>query len=400
MAIKFHSAKHWNWLISIVQWFNALDLAWRSRLHLYPPDLKILKTIPKNAGLILIANHADEMDIKVCIELARRSKRRFTYMMTSEAFEEGHGFAGWWLERLGCFSVERGGKDQEAMRYSVNAVRKEGETLVIFPEGEIYYLNDLIQPFKTGAVHIGLQAITEGRAKHPDWHVYLLPVAIKYRYRTTIESILNKKIWNMEKHLSIQSRYFSFQEKLIHIMARLLKSQKLLAQTKIVSEQITKLKERTEEARSDILSRMEAKYQHIPTEPKEGFINRVHKMIFFLREQLARKKHLTPETRVQLQKDLQDIKRASRMASWQPQYIDLQPSEERLAETVMKLEREIFNRKRPRPLGHRDVFMRIGSPLDLGRYLEAYKKDPSFISHQIAQELHDDVQQLIEKMTS
>src|SRR5208283_4845246 len=222
-TIGFRPAKHWAWVIWVVQSWNTLDLAWHNPLHLDPNELKILKTIPKHSGLILAANHSDEMDPRVCIELSRRSHRRFTYMMNTEAFEEYHGMAGWWLQRLGCFSVERGGSDQAAKRYAVDVVKKGHDALVMFPEGEISYLNDLVQPFKTGVVHMGLQAITETLEVHSPWTAYLLPVAIKYRYRKPIGLILNKKIRAMEKHLLIRSNFLTFQEKIIRIMARILK---------------------------------------------------------------------------------------------------------------------------------------------------------------------------------
>ena len=82
-------------------------------------------------------------------------------MMNREAFDEGFGTAGWWLQRLGTFSVERGGQNEEAKRYAIDAVKRGQEVLVIFPEGEIYYLNDLVQPFKSGGVNIGMQAVVE-----------------------------------------------------------------------------------------------------------------------------------------------------------------------------------------------------------------------------------------------
>lgn len=400
MAIEFRPAKHCDWIIWVAQLGNALDLAWHNRLRINASDLEIFKTIPQGSGLILTANHADETDMKVCIELSRRSRRRFTYMVTSEAFDEFRGIAGWWLQRLGGFSVDKGGNDQTARRYAVDVVKKELEVLVIFPEGEIYYLNDLVQPFKTGAVHIGLQAIAETRKTRPNWTSYLLPVAIKYRYHKTIVSVLNKKIRRMEKHLFMRKNFLTFQEKLINIMAKILKRQELFDQIKIVSEQLIKLKEQVREAQDKIISTIESKYGQIKFDPKIQFGDRAQKMISFLRKQLGQKKLLSVETRIQLQKDFNDLKRAMQMTAWQPQYIDLNPSEERLAETVVKLEREIFKKKRPRFLGRRDVFMRIGAPINLGIYTEAYVKNPSATSHKIAEELRDNIQLLIEEGSS
>jgi len=268
----------------------------------------------------------------------------------------------------------------------------------MFPEGEISYLNDLVQPFKTGAVHIGLQAITETRETNSSWTAYLLPVAIKYHYRKPIGLILNKKIRAIEKRLLIHTSFFTFQEKIIRIMAKILKRQELISRTQIVSEQLARLKKQIWETQTAILSRIETKYPQLQINPNAQLIDRIQKIISFLRGQLIRKKLFSSETRIQLQRDIKDLKETIQMAGWQPQYIDLTPSEERLAETVMKLEREVFKLKMPHPLGNRNVFMRIGPPLDLSRHLEPYQKDPSALTRQIAEELRDNIQSLIEKM--
>lgn len=137
---SFRPAKPWGWVIWAVQTFLRFDLAWRNRLHLEPRDLDVLRALPPGAGIILAANHADETDFKACLELSRRSGRRFLFMMNRQAFDEGYGVAGWWLQRLGAFSVERGGQhNEEAKRYAIEVVVRGREVLVIFPEGEIYY---------------------------------------------------------------------------------------------------------------------------------------------------------------------------------------------------------------------------------------------------------------------
>ena len=163
----FRPAKPVGWVIRGAQILNRLDLAWRNRLRLEERDLEVLRAIPRGAGIILASNHADETDMKACLELSRRCRRRFLYMMNREAFDEGSGVAGWWLQRLGAFSVERGGQNEVAKRYAIDVVKRGQEVLVIFPEGEIYYLNDLVQPFKSGAVEIGMQAVVEQRRAQP-----------------------------------------------------------------------------------------------------------------------------------------------------------------------------------------------------------------------------------------
>ena len=190
---RFRPAKPAGWVIRGAQILNRLDLAWRNRLRLEERDLEVLRALPRGAGIILASNHADETDMKACLELSRRCRRRFLYMANREAFDEGFGLAGWWLQRLGSFSVERGGHNEVAKRFAIDVVKRGQEVLVIFPEGEIYYLNDLVQPFKSGAVEIGMQAVVERRRQQPDWTAYLVPMAIKYRYRQPIRPVLDAK---------------------------------------------------------------------------------------------------------------------------------------------------------------------------------------------------------------
>lgn len=83
------------------------------------------------------------------------------------------------------------------------------------------------------------------------------------------------------------------------------------------------------------------------------------------------------------------------MGSWQPQYVDLNPSQERLAETVLKLEREVYGIKRPHQLADRDVFLRIGEPIDLGQFIASYLQDAQAVRHEVAQQLRDEIQALI-----
>jgi len=396
--MEFRPAKHNRLIIWTIQLWNAIDLSRHNRLRLNPHDLDRLKTIPKDSGLILTANHSDGMDPRICIELSRRSHRRFTYMINAEAFEEWHGLYGWLLQRLGDFSVERGGNDQAARRYAIDVVKKGHDILIMFPEGEVSYLNDLVQPFKTGAVHICLQAITETKKTNSSWTTYLLPVAIKYYYRKPIGLILDKKIRAIEKRLLIRASLFTFQEKIIRIMATILKRQELISSSEMISEQLTRLKEETRLAQDALLSKIETKYPQLQIDPKTQFIDRVQKIISFLRGQLLRKKLFSSETGIQLQKDILDLKETIQMSEWQPQYIDLTPSEERLAETVMKLEREVFKIKNIHPLGNRDCLVRIGAPLDIGRYVESYQKDPSTLSHKISEELRENIQLLINNM--
>lgn len=249
------------WVIRAVQTFLRFDLARRNRLHLEPRDLDVLRSLPQGVGVILTANHADETDFKACLELSRRSGRRFLFMMNREAFDEWHGAAGWWLQRLGAFSVERGGPhNEDAKRYAVEVVTRGREVLVVFPEGEIYHLNDQVQPFKSGAVDIGMQAVVGARRTRPGWTAYLVPVAFKYRHRGPVIPVLERRARAMERHLDIRIAGLSLRQRLSRIMADLLRRQELAHHLRPAADRLTDLGERVQEVRKAVLSQAEARY--------------------------------------------------------------------------------------------------------------------------------------------
>ena len=83
------------------------------------------------------------------------------------------------------------------------------------------------------------------------------------------------------------------------------------------------------------------------------------------------------------------------MGSWEPSYVDLDPSQERLAEMVVKLEREVFGINRPHQLASRDVFLRIGEPIELGQFVPSYLENPHATCHAVAESLRAVIQGLI-----
>ena len=172
--------------------YLRLDLAWRGTGYTSNCAISRGYGISPRRVCLLGSNHADETDFKACLDLSRRCNRRFLYMMNQEAFDEGYGIAGWWLQRLGAF-LRSGEAKHQAKRYAIEVLKRAAEILVIFPEGEIYYLNDLVQPFKSGVVDLGMQAVIESRLTQPDWTAYIVPMAIKYRYRRPIRPNLESE---------------------------------------------------------------------------------------------------------------------------------------------------------------------------------------------------------------
>jgi 1-acyl-sn-glycerol-3-phosphate acyltransferase len=104
-------------------------------------------------GALVCPNHSYTGDGSVMLEVGRRALaqhgRRFYTMAAWHGFRGHGGLDGWLLQRMGVFSVDREGCDRRAIRQATELLAG-GEGLIIFPEGEIYHLNERLTPLREG----------------------------------------------------------------------------------------------------------------------------------------------------------------------------------------------------------------------------------------------------------
>ena len=92
-------------------------------------------SIPKNSSIILAPTHRSRWDgLILTMAMGRRiTKKDCRFMVTKS---EMRGIQGWFLKRLGCFSIDQLSPSLSKLRYAINLIEK-GEQLVVFPEGKI-----------------------------------------------------------------------------------------------------------------------------------------------------------------------------------------------------------------------------------------------------------------------
>ena len=388
----FKNAKPSAPVIAAASELVRLELALKNKLHVDDAELEHLRGLPPDAGVILISNHADEMDPRICLELSRLSGKRFISMCNREAFDELSGMAGWVLQHLGHFSVERGAHDSHAKQYAIDIVKNGEQILVIFPEGEIFYLNEKIQPFHSGVVEISMQALLQQREKNPDWKAFIVPMALKYHHHGPIEDALEHRIEKMEIHLNFKpSKEESFTTRLRRIQKTLLAMEETAHNIRQelqhdLFEEIT----RTEEA---ILSEIEATHQEIKVHPSQ-LIDKAWQLGAAIREELAS----DDSNQEELKKELADLKEVAQLTSWHPDYIEEKASFDRLAELVLKLERELFKVKRPKQLTRRDVHVTISTPIDISSFVQDYETDAHAFRHSFTEDLQKKVQAMVDRL--
>jgi 1-acyl-sn-glycerol-3-phosphate acyltransferase len=315
-------------------------------------------------------------------------------MGNREAFDEYRGAAGWGLQRIGMFSVERGGRDVAAKDFAMNVTQLGKDVLVIFPEGEIFYLNDSVQPFHSGAIDIGLKAVLEERKTRPEYDAYIVPMAIKYNYVRPISQLLEKRVSEMEKRLSRDMSGHAVRKRLLVLVSELLHRREIAYKVKSDSEKFERLSDHVKYVRHAILTQIDERYSGIAN-AQGRTIDRTWQISDHLRDLMN---EATAGHRAIYQQDLDSLQEVAHMVSWRPDYINDNPSDDRLAEVMIKLEREVFKVKRPRALGQRNVYVRIGEPVALSQFLDDYKENPHAVRHRVAEHLRERIQSLLDNV--
>lgn len=126
-------------------------LVWLLFLTLGPFCIKGRKRVPKQGGILIIANHIADID-PIAVQYA--SPRHVRFMAKSELFSMK--VLGPMMKWFGAFPVRRGAPDRVALKQAVQLI-KGGEAVCIFPEGRLSKDGNL-QPLLPGAMLIAKQA--------------------------------------------------------------------------------------------------------------------------------------------------------------------------------------------------------------------------------------------------
>ncbi|MBO8217472.1 lysophospholipid acyltransferase family protein [Prochlorococcus marinus] len=128
-------------------------------------------SIPINSSIILAPTHRSRWDgLVLTMAMGRRvTKKDCRFMVTKS---EMRGIQGWFLKRLGCFSINQLSPSLSALRYAIDLIEK-GEQLVVFPEGKINkYGKKLV--LKEGLYRLARLATRKKES------IFIIPIGIAY----------------------------------------------------------------------------------------------------------------------------------------------------------------------------------------------------------------------------
>lgn len=118
---------------------------------IYRPTIIGKENIPEKGRVILAGNHTHYFD---CALIICATKRFVHYLAKAELM---NGPMKYFFKGFGIIPVNRRAKDISAMKSSIDALEAD-QVIGIFPEGTINRTDDVIMPFKFGAVKMASEA--------------------------------------------------------------------------------------------------------------------------------------------------------------------------------------------------------------------------------------------------
>jgi hypothetical protein len=305
--------------------------------------------------LLLTPNHPGSPDPGVMYHVADQLGCPFFFMVAWELFGRSNFVVRRAVQHHGAFSVDRDGMDLRAFRQAVEILAAGKYPLVIFPEGEVYHINDRVTPFRYGAAAIAISA-----ARQIAGPVNLMPTAIKYHYlgdpmpalleiMDELESCIH---WRPRRDLSLAKRIYRFAEGALAI-----KEIEYIGQTCTGP-----LPERVAALRNFILQRLEDRYgvgAKKNTPPERVKLLR-HRLITMLSEL-----PLDDPARSQCLNDLDDVLFVIQLFSYPGDYVAESPTIERIAETIDKFAEDALGVSRASVCADRRATVCLGSQIQV-----------------------------------
>ena len=355
---------------------------------------------------ILVPNHPSRADPHVMFAVSNRVGKPFRFMCARETFDRklaGLKCRGFFMTRLGSYSVVRGAVDRDSFRMTRDMLAKGGHKLVVFGEGEISHQNETIMPFESGVAQFGFWALHDMERADNIKSLYLLPVGLKYIYKKDMWLEIEQAITNLELSVLPEGAQppTDLYDRVKNVGGRLLGS--LAREYHLRLSEGSSLNERIERMREHILSQMESFMELVPhpdwnpLRRVRAIQNRIDGEIYRELDEMTEYERGVHTQRVdKFRQFYTDLRRIVNSIAIYEGYIGENPSQERFLEVITRLEVEVFGRSKVK--GPLDAFVRIGEPKNLLASYEAYKKDKRQTTQQVTLELETEVQKIVADM--
>ncbi len=414
MNIQPYGVPDRRWSPKLTPWWFQLARFWRRRAlktqligSIGVEGLEHLDSALKAGhGVLITPNHSFHWDSYCLLEGAERLGTPFYFMTAWQVFAQSSWFNCESMRRCGCFSVDREGTDVQSIKTAVDVMQNQPHPLVIFPEGDVYHTNDRVTLFRDGAAAMALMA-----ARKADRPIVIIPVAIKRWYLQdptpsmlqTIEQLERRLFWRPKPGIDLRRRilqvaegllalkeleYFgrstdgTLPERIKHLASSVLTGceDRYSIQTRdgILPERIKEVRRRIIQAQQEVAS------QHAKDSASNGSSQSV----------ASDGVELDARQR-QWAADMDDMFFVTQLYSYPGDYMDQNPTWERQAETLDKLEEDVLGASFPSVRGPRRVMVRFDEPYELPR-----GKDKKLSPAEVTDHLERRVQSMLDDLNA
>lgn len=317
--------------------------------------------------LLFLPNHPTHSDPQVIMESLRQVGLTTRLMAAYDVFERSAMHA-WVMQRVGAFSVDREGSDRQAMKEAISILAGGHAPLTIFPEGNVYLMNDRLTPFLDGPSYIAFKAQQQ---IGPDQPIMAVPVSIKITHLENQRDTLRRLLRGLAEEIGVNDE--DEPTKRVYSVGLDLLAHKLRERGHIPPQgNGSEPPEVLRQAAALLIERLE---ERMELESREGdnLVDRVRRLRLRIHQI-----RLSPERAEE--QDLAtawagDTILAFRILTYAGDYLREKPTLDRYGETVEKL-LEDYHSRVIIPYGYREAMVRFGRPIDISRRLGDYQREP------------------------
>jgi hypothetical protein len=237
---------------------------------------------------------------------------------------------------MGVFSVDRDGPDLSAIKTAISLLEKGGGPLVIFPEGEIYHHHRRLDPLNEGVASILLKAAARLRDGRQAW---LVPVGLRFFHDPSVEATFRDRLSKLEDRIGWTPKpLMPVDDRILRLGTGIL----ALKETEYLGYAGSgKVQDRLNHLCETLLTFVESRYPRdakAVTPPE-----RVRALRFRIRRRLLDvEKPPAQNDKDLLLDDLDRVFTALQAHSYIGDYLLEDPTLDRRAETLLKLEEDLF----------------------------------------------------------
>lgn len=393
MSEEFYPPRLNPWLVKICQRVAPVVLRGWRQVDLEVDDRSLERLLALNPErVLLLPNHPTFDDPLVLFLLSAKLGQPFYYLA---AYEQFHQWFGPSLQWMGAYSIRRGLADRTSIAQTLDLLVQPYTHLVIFPEGGCSFQNDTVMPFRAGAVQLAFQALNRfAKQKHPLPNLYTVPISIKYRYTGDMAAVIAATLSRLEQALGVPRAETAY-DRLRTIAAQiLLKIEQEFGCNHLDREHLP-WNQRIDLLKAQVLQECEQRLS-LTSAPGDPVRERVYRLSHALRTQAE-----TLDSDDFWTSDLvqRAIVRLLNFDAIYDGYVAANPTPERFLDTVTRLEREVFHIDKPAPKGFRQAKLRIGEPINLKDFFEAYHRDRIHTVNTLSEQLRQSVQAQLDRMS-